>query len=98
MKVKYLIYDEHEDKYYSTNSYELFVLMTGYPSTFLPNRVQLVNPYECQSKATKETWKKAMEQGQHILDCGYRYKLRWVKSKYGGKWKHGYWIKEKEAE
>ena len=92
MKRKYLIYDDLNDEYYSTNSYELFVLYTGYPK--IPQRIPRINPNECQSKANKETWKNAMKQGQHILDCGYRYESRWVKGKNNSKWKRGRWIKK----
>ena len=92
MNRKYLIFDDLENKYYSTDSYELFILMTGYPK--IPQRFPKINPNECKSKATKETWDNAMKQGQHILDCGYESKLVWVKGKYGRKWRKVKWVKK----
>lgn len=94
-KGKYVL-DIIDNELYSTDSYELYNL---YNRLFYPEPVKehipIERSYDCHTKATKETWKKALQQEKEYYENGYIYKLEEV-TIFGKKWKKGRWVKNPE--
>lgn len=94
MQGKYFL-DEIDGITYYTDSYATYKL---YDAMFFerepePERIPIVNPFECNAPANRESFLKGLEQEKQRYTEGYKYILEWVEIR-GIIHRKGRWVKE----
>jgi len=57
-----------------------------------PERIPIVNPFECKAPANRESWLKGLGQEKQRYAEGHSYKLEWVRLR-GRVHRKGKWVR-----